>query len=144
MPSIRTPEQDERGLLPLRARVVGSASFIAGRRNPPTDRAAVKLVHTFAWLSIEACLVYVLRAGIRRRSDRRVAIAAAVVGSGSLAFAANGFRFPLTQVAERIDAERGSVADINLPRWFADTLPAIRVPLILLVGCPRERNLRRQ
>ena len=109
-----------------------------------TTLAAVKLVHTFAWLSIEACLVYVLRAGIRRRSDRRVAIAAAVVGSGALAFAANGFRCTLTQVAERIDAERASVTDINLPRCLADTLPAIRVPLILLVGYPRVRNLRRQ
>jgi len=80
----------------------------------------------------------------QKAPDRRVAIAAAVVGSGSLAFAANGFRCPLTQVAERIDAERGSVTDTNLPRWFADTLPAIRVALILLVGYPRERNLRRQ
>ena len=95
-------------------------------------------------MSIEACLVYVLRAGIRRRSDRRVAIAAAAVGSRRLAFAANGFRYPLTPVAERLDAERGSVTDINPPRWFADTLPAIRVALILLVGYPRERNLRRQ
>ena len=57
---------------------------------------------------------------LRRRSDR-VAIAAGVVGSGSPAFAANGFRCPLTQVAERIDAERGSVTDIYLPRWFAHT-----------------------
>ena len=63
-----------------------------------------------------------------------------MVGSGSLAFAANGFRYPLTQVAERIDAERGSVTDIYLPRWFAHTLPAIRVPLILLVGYPANET----
>jgi hypothetical protein len=104
--------------------------------------AAVKLVHTFAWFSIESCMIYVLWAGFRRRSDRRVAIAAGVVASESLVFAANGFRCPLTEVAERVGAERGSVTDIYLPRWFARNLPAIHVPLILLAAYLHARNLR--
>ncbi len=29
--------------------------------------AAVKLVHTFAWFSIESCVTYVLWTGFRRR-----------------------------------------------------------------------------
>ncbi len=106
--------------------------------------AAVKLVHTFAWFSIESCMLYVLWAGSRRRSDRRVAIAAGVVASESLVFAANGFRCPLTQVAERVGAERGSVTDSYLPYRFAHNLPAIRVPLIMLAGYLHGRNLRRQ
>jgi hypothetical protein len=104
--------------------------------------AAVKLVHTLAWFSIESCMVYVLWAGFRSQSDRRAAIAAGVVGSETLIFAANGFRCPLTQVAERVGAERGSVTDIYLPRWFARNLPAIHVPLILLAGYLHRRNLR--
>lgn len=103
---------------------------------------AVKLVHTLAWFSIESCMVYVLWAGFRRESDRRAAIAAGVVASESLIFAANGFRCPLTQIAERVGAERGSVTDIYLPRWFARNLPAIHVPLILLAGYLNGRNLR--
>jgi hypothetical protein len=106
--------------------------------------AAVKLVHTFAWLSIESCMIYVLWTGFRKRSDRRVAIAAGVVASESLVFAANGFRCPLTQVAERVGAERGSITDIYLPDWFAHNLPAIHVPLIMLAGYLHRRNLRRQ
>jgi len=104
--------------------------------------AAVKLVHTLAWFSIEACMVYVLWAGFRRRSDRRAAVAAGVVATETLIFAANGFRCPLTQVAERLGAERGSVTDIYLPRWFARNLPAIHVPLILLAGYLHRRTLR--
>jgi uncharacterized protein YndB with AHSA1/START domain len=104
--------------------------------------AAVKLVHTLAWFSIESCMVYVLSAGFRRQSDRRTATAAGVVATESLIFAANGFRCPLTQLAERVGAERGSVTDIYLPHWFARNLPAIHVPLILLAGYLHRRNLR--
>jgi hypothetical protein len=107
-----------------------------------TTLAAVKLVHTIAWFSIESCMVYVVWAGVRRQSDRRAAIAAAVVATETLIFAGNGFRCPLTQVAERVGAERGSVTDIYLPRWFAHNLPAIHVPLILLAGYLHRRNVR--
>jgi hypothetical protein len=69
-------------------------------------------------------------------------IAPGVVTSESLIFAANGFRCPLTQVAQCVGAEHGSVTDIYLPRWFARNLPAIHVPLILLAGYLNGRNLR--
>ncbi len=104
--------------------------------------AAIKLVHTLAWFSIESCMVYVLWAGFRGRSGRRVVAAAGVVGTESLIFAANGFRCPLTQVAERVGAERGSVTDIYLPRWFARNLPTIHVPLIVLAAYLHGRKLR--
>jgi uncharacterized protein YndB with AHSA1/START domain len=102
--------------------------------------AAFKLVHTLAWCSIESCMVYVLWAGFRRRSDRQAAVAGGVVATETLIFAANGFRCPLTQVAERVGAERGSVTDIYLPRWVARNLPTIHVPLILLAGYLRLRT----
>jgi hypothetical protein len=103
---------------------------------------AVKAIHTLAWFSIEACMGYVLYAGFARRSDRRAGIAAGVVAAESLIFAGNGFRCPLTQVAERLGAERGSVTDIYLPRWFARNLPALHVPLIGLAGYLHTRNIR--
>lgn len=34
---------------------------------------AIKAIHTLAWFSIEACMAYVLYAGLARRSDRRAA-----------------------------------------------------------------------
>jgi hypothetical protein len=103
---------------------------------------AIKAIHSLAWFSIESCTVYVLFAGFARRSDRRAGIAAAVVAGESLIFAANGFRCPLTQLAERLGAERGSVTDIYLPRRFAHNLPAIHAPLIVLAGFLHVRNLR--
>ena len=105
--------------------------------------AAIKLVHTLAWFSIESCMVYVLWTGFRRRSDRPAAIAAGVVATETLVFAGNGFRCLLTQIAQRVGAERGSVTDIYLPGWFAHNLPAIHVPLIALAGYLHGRNLPR-
>jgi hypothetical protein len=84
---------------------------------------AIKAIHTLAWCSIESCMVYVLSAGFAKRSDWRAAVAA-VGGGKSLIFAANGFRCPLTQLADSLGVERGSVTDIYLPGWFAHNLPA--------------------
>ena len=110
------------------------------------DRAsllrAVKAFHTFAWFTIEACMVYVLYAGVRGRTDQRVALAAGVVTAETLIFAANGFHCPLTAVARDLGDETGSVTDIYLPRWFARNLPAIHVPLILAAGLLHWRNHR--
>ena len=68
-------------------------------------------------------MLYVLFAGIAGRTDKRVGIASAVVAGESLVFAANGFRCPLTELAERYGAERGSVTNIYLPTWFAHRHP---------------------
>jgi hypothetical protein len=94
-----------------------------------------------AWFSIESCMLYVLYAGLRGRPDRRAAVAAAVVAGESVIFAANGFRCPLTDLAEQLGAERGSVTDIYLPRWFAHNLPAIHVPLLLLAVLLHRKNI---
>jgi hypothetical protein len=111
------------------------------RRRRRTALEAIKLIHTVAWFSIESCMAYLLWTGVRRQSDRRAAVAAAVVAGETLIFAANGFRCPLSQLAERVGADRGSVTDIYLPRWFAHNLPAIHVPLILLAAYLHGRNM---
>jgi len=103
---------------------------------------AVKTVHTLAWFSIEAAMVYVLYAGIRGRSDRKAGVAGAVVFAETAIFAGNGFHCPLTAVAQRLGDANGSVTDIYLPGWFARNLPAIHVPLIVLAVALHWRNLR--
>ena len=100
----------------------------------------IKAVHTLAWFSVESGMIYLLYTGLRKRSDRRAAIAAAVVGAESLIFAANGFRCPLSTLAEQFGAERGSVTDIYLPGWFAHNLPAIHVPLLVLAAFLHVKN----
>ncbi len=105
---------------------------------------AIKVFHTLAWFSIESCMVYLLYAGFAKRSDRRAAVAAAVVGTESLIFVANGFHCPFTKLAESLGAEDGSVTDIYLPGWFAHYLPEIHAPLIVLALFLHGRNLREQ
>ncbi|CAN7242534.1 hypothetical protein [Arthrobacter sp. LjRoot14] len=102
---------------------------------------AVKSFHTLAWFLIEACMIYVLYAGLRGRSDRRAGVAASVVAGETLIFAAYGFHCPLTAVAKKLGDETGSVTDIYLPKWFARNLPAIHVPLILLAAALHRRNI---
>jgi hypothetical protein len=106
--------------------------------------ALIRSVHTAAWFSIESCVGYLLWAGATGRSDRRAGAAAAVVAGECLVFAADGFRCPLTELAERAGATSGSVTDIYLPAWFARNLPAIHVPLLVLIGWLHGRTLLRR
>jgi hypothetical protein len=89
----------------------------------------IKTVHTIAFFSIGSCLGYLAYSGLAKRSDRRAAIAGAVVTGEALVYAANGFRCPLTDLAERLGSEHGSVADIYLPRWLESHLPQITGPI---------------
>jgi hypothetical protein len=106
--------------------------------------ALIRGVHTAAWFSIESCVGYLLWSGATGRSDRRAGAAAAVVAGECLIFAADGFRCPLTGLAERAGATSGSVTDIYLPAWFARNLPAIHVPLLVLIGWLHGRTLYRR
>ena len=54
----------------------------------------VKLVHTAAFFSIGSCLVYLAYSGLTRRSDRRAAIAGAVVTGRLLCTRRTGFGAP--------------------------------------------------
>lgn len=108
----------------------------------------IKTVHTIAFFSIGSCLGYLAYSGLAKRSDRRAAIAGAVVTGEALVYAANGFRCPLTDLAERLGSEHGSVADIYLPRWLESHLPQITGPIFAgalvlharnLIGSRRER-----
>jgi hypothetical protein len=114
---------------------------------PPVDArrlALIRGVHTAAWFSIEFCVGYLLWSGATGRSDRRAAGAAAVVAGECLIFVAGGFRCPLTGLAEAAGATSGSVTDIYLPNWLARNLPAIHVPLLVLIGWLHGWPLRRR
>ena len=112
-------------------------------RPRPAVVAGIKTVHTLAWLSIESCVLYVLYTGLRGRTDRRAGIAGGIVAGEVLVFAGNGFRCPLTTLAERYGARSGSVTDIYLPKWFAHNMPAIHTPLLVLMTYLHARNLWR-
>jgi hypothetical protein len=116
-------------------------TITAGPR--PVVVAAIKSLHTLAWLSIESCVLYVVYAGFAGHSDKHAGMAGGIVAAETLVFAGNGFRCPLTGLAERYGAPSGSVTDIYLPTWFAHHMPAIHAPLLMLMAYLHARNLRR-
>jgi len=131
----------------LMTELAGDHLTVCGRppwRGSAAAVAAIKAVHTLAWLAIESSMVSMLYDGVVGRADRRTAIAAGVVAGESVIFVANGCRCPLTQLVEWVGAERGSVTDIYLPGWLAHNLVAIHVPLIALAGYLHARNLQRR
>lgn len=113
-------------------------------RRPTTSHrrllTLVKSLHTLIWAVVEGAVLYLVVAGITKRSGKDVGVAAVIVAGESIVFLANGARCPLTHVAEDLGAESGSVTDIYLPRWLAKSLPVIHVPLIgLIVYLHRDR-----
>lgn len=101
----------------------------------------IKGLHTLIWAAVEASVVYLLVQGMMGRSDRKSAIAGAVVGLETTVFLANGARCPLTQVVENLGEESGSVTDIYLPGWFARILPAIHAPVLVAIAYLHWRHL---
>jgi hypothetical protein len=105
---------------------------------------AVKAFHSLAFFVIQTAILYLLYSGLRGKTGRRAAAAAGIATAESLIYAANGFRCPLTGVAERLGAERGSVTDIFLPGWLARNVANIYTPLFVAGLLLHARNLVRR
>ena len=102
---------------------------------------AIKLVHSLAFGVIQTAIVYLLYKGLRRQTDRNAAIAASIAIGESAVYAGNGFRCPLTDLAERLGSEHGAVTDIFLPKWLAANVARIYTPLLVLAIALHLRNL---
>jgi hypothetical protein len=106
---------------------------VAGCLRSPRRRrlalVAVKGSHTLIFLVLGAGVLETVRAGFTGKSSRATGPAiAATIGEG-IVLAVNGNRCPLTDVAEELGAEDGSVSDIFLPGWFARHIPSIATTL---------------
>lgn len=101
----------------------------------PTGRqlilVGVKTVHTVAFFVIAGAIAVVFSDGLRARPGRRTGAAAAIALTECAVYAANGFVCPLTPVAERLGAQRGSVSDIFLPDVVARNLTWIATPILV-------------
>jgi hypothetical protein len=101
----------------------------------------VKAVHSIAFGLIQTAILVLVVKGFRRESDRTAGTAAAIALGETLIYAANGFRCPLTGLAEQLGAEHGQVTDIFLPKWLADNIVNIYTPLLALGLSLHARNL---
>jgi hypothetical protein len=82
----------------------------------------IKVVHTLIFWILSACVLYALFSGVVGRVTVWTWTAVGLLLIESAALAAAGWTCPLTILAERQGAVRGSVADIFLPRWLADRI----------------------
>lgn len=94
----------------------------------------IKLLHSvlFFLIAISTIYVFITAALDQINSLTWWAFGVAVVELLVLLF--NGWRCPLTDLAERQGAEVGSVADLFLPKWLSDYLFAI-FGVVFLITC---------
>jgi hypothetical protein len=108
--------------------------------------ALIRAAHTAVFLAELASILWLVASGLLGRRDRSVAVAAVLVAGEAVVFLANGGVCPLTPLAERHGAERGSVSDIYLPDALAHTIPLWSTALVASgivlhgLGIARERG----
>ncbi len=79
----------------------------------------IKLTHTIIFFFMSACLIYVLYCGITRTYNWTLLVALSAILIEGLALLINRGRCPLTTLAEKKGAVKGSVTDIFLPQFIA-------------------------
>jgi hypothetical protein len=82
----------------------------------------IKLVHTLIFWVLSLCVVYVLFSGVSGHITLWTWITIGLLLVEGVVLVASGWKCPLTILVERQGTLRGSVADIFLPRWFADRI----------------------
>ena len=104
----------------------------------------VKTVLSVAFWILQSAILYLVYKAFRGESDSKAAAAAVLVGGECAIYAGNGFRCPLTGLAEDLGAESGSVTDIFLPDWLARNIANIYAPMYFVALGLHARNLRRR
>lgn len=84
----------------------------------PSKLFVIKLVHTIIFLLMSACVAYILYAGITRTYNWYLAAAIAAVLIEGAVLILNNWQCPLTELARKHGASRGSVTDMFYPKWF--------------------------
>jgi len=105
---------------------------------------SIKLIHSAIFLVNSAAVLQVFVAGVGGRPSRWTRTALTLAFAEVAVFLGNRGRCPLTDMVEWLGAESGRVSDIFLPRWFADRIPQLCGPLLLVgVLALGWRSLRR-
>jgi hypothetical protein len=108
---------------------------------PHLPLTAIKAVHSAIFLVMLTCIGWLLASGAIGRRDRTVALAAGMVTIEAAVFVANDGTCPLTPLAERYGAKRGSVSDIFLPDALARTLPVWSSALLVVAAALHLRSI---
>jgi hypothetical protein len=82
----------------------------------------IKVVHTVIFWVLSLCVLYALFSGVTDHITGWTWVALGLLLVESIALVLSGWTCPLTLLAERQGAARGSVTDIFLPEWLADRI----------------------
>jgi hypothetical protein len=82
----------------------------------------IKVVHTVIFWILSLCVGYALFSALTGRITSWTWAAVGLVLVESVVLMMSGWTCPLTLLAERHGAVRGSVADLFLPTWLADRI----------------------
>ncbi|MFC2122947.1 hypothetical protein ACFLRP_04595 [Bacteroidota bacterium] len=91
----------------------------------------IKLVHTFIFFFMVACLVYILYSGITGIFNWVLLLALIAILMEGIALLLNKGRCPLTTLAEAHGVEKGAITDIFLPPVIARNV--FRVSLVVFI-----------
>ncbi len=92
----------------------------------------LKLVHSLIFLTVSTSILHVFYAGVRNRPSRLTRWALGFALGECAVFVVNRGTCPITDVTRWLGAENARVSDIFLPRWFADRIPQIYTPPLLV------------
>ena len=82
----------------------------------------IKLVHTFIFFFMVACLAYILYSGITKTFNWILLLALIAFLIDGIALLLNKGRCPLTSLAEKYGAESGIISDMFLPMVISRNL----------------------
>ncbi len=100
----------------------------------------VKFIHSAIFVAELSAILWLVLTGLVGRRDRTVVMAASAVALEAVVFCGNGRTCPLTPLAERLGATRGSVSDIFLPDAVARTIPIWSTALVILATLLHVRS----
>lgn len=90
----------------------------------------VKTIHTAIFLVMLSCLFYLLYCALTRTYNWALVVALAAISLEGIALLFNHGRCPLTTLAEKYGAEKGSVSDMFLPSWMGRHVFKVSVFLV--------------
>jgi hypothetical protein len=93
---------------------------------------AIKAVHSVIFVLNATSVVHIFWVGVLNRRSRWTRLALIAALGESIVFVVNRGRCPLTQIVEALGADSGRVSDMFLPRWFADRIPQLFGPPLVI------------
>ena len=108
------------GILMLVMFWLGVIQIVVWLTGLPRSIAIIKVVHTVVFVLLSALLIAFLYEVIANKMTFITWGAVTLFLAEGIVLIMNGWRCPLTGMAERLGSMHGQITDTLLPKWFAD------------------------